>query len=314
METKEDKKGEKSISARLTDSDREHLIDKSLTAKRIAKMKKPKITTRQIDPIKVLKKEREIAMNFAIRAQKKFNTLIKSIILFGSQAKKTATSGSDIDIIIIIDDASINWDLELVAWYREELGKLLYTSKYKKELHINTIKLTTWWQDLMHGDPVVVNILRYGQVLLDFGGFFNPLKVLLLTGKIKPTPEAIYTALQRSPAHLARSKMALLSSIDGVYWTMIDAAQAALITLGKLPPSPEHIAGLLSKNFVEQKMLKPVYAEWMDDIYNLHRNILHGNIGEIKGAEIDEWQDKAEKFLLKMTEVIDILIDQKRKS
>ena len=43
---------------------------------------------------------------------------------------------SDIDIIIIIDDASIKWDMELIAWYRQELGKIIQTNPYKKSLHI----------------------------------------------------------------------------------------------------------------------------------------------------------------------------------
>src|SRR3990167_10220410 len=96
--------------------------------------------------------EKEIAMDFATRVHQKFDRLIKASILFGSQAKNTATEKSDVDIIFIIDDAAISWDLELVAWYREELSKLVQSSRYMRELHINSIKLTTWWQDLIEGD------------------------------------------------------------------------------------------------------------------------------------------------------------------
>src|SRR3989344_2690788 len=174
--------------------------------------------------------EKDIAMDFAINVQRKFSSMIKSIVLFGSQAKDTATSSSDIDIIIIIDDASIRWDAELVAWYREELSKMISSQNYSSELHINTVRLTTWWQDLLYGDPVVINILRYGEVMLDSGGFFQPLKVLLLDGKIKSTPEAVHVALQRAPTHLLRSRLSEMNAIEGVYWAMVDSAQAALMT------------------------------------------------------------------------------------
>src|SRR3989344_96111 len=123
--------------------------------------------------------EKDIALEFAMQVHKKFDKLVKASILFGSQTKHSATAKSDVDIILIVDDASINWDIELVAWYREELAKLIANNKYNRELHINTIKLTTFWEDLMHGDPVVINILRYGEALVDIGGFFNPLKSLL---------------------------------------------------------------------------------------------------------------------------------------
>ena len=69
--------------------------------------------------------------------------------------------------------------------YREELDKILKGNPYKKNLHINTIKLSTWWEDLMRGDPVLINILRYGEAMIDFAGFFNPIKYLLINGKIK---------------------------------------------------------------------------------------------------------------------------------
>jgi len=103
------------------------------------KGKKVKNNTGKFPTLK-LKTERDIAEDFASKVYKKFNKIVKSIILFGSQAKQEATSTSDIDIIIIIDDASIAWDQELIAWYREELGKLIATNPYKKELHVNTVK------------------------------------------------------------------------------------------------------------------------------------------------------------------------------
>ena len=131
-----------------------------------------------------LKTESDIAMDFATKTYKTFNKIIKSIILFGSTTKKTSSVGSDIDIIIIIDDVSINWDSELIVWYRTELDKILRTNPYQKSIHINTIKLSTWWQDLMTGDPVIMNVLRYGEALVDLAGFFEPLKFLLIKGKI----------------------------------------------------------------------------------------------------------------------------------
>ena len=53
--------------------------------------------------------EKDIAMDFAAKAYQKFDKIIKSIVLFGSSVKKNATASSDIDIVIIIDDASLLW-------------------------------------------------------------------------------------------------------------------------------------------------------------------------------------------------------------
>lgn len=258
-----------------------------------------------------IRNEHEIAERFASQIHKKFTTLIKATVLFGSQAKHTAVASSDIDIVIIVDDASVNWDLELVAWYREELGKLVAANKYAHELHVNTIKLTTWWQDLIAGDPVVLNILRYGEALIDIAGFFKPLKALLQQGKIHSTPESVYNALQRAPMHLSRSRASELGAIEGVYWTMVDSAQAALITAGQLPPSPEHMTAMLKETFVDKGLMKGDFVYWFRDCYALHKAIIHGHVTTLKGADIDVWQQRAEQFMKKMTDIIDHLLSTK---
>lgn len=256
--------------------------------------------------------DKDIAMDFATKVQRKFDHLIKATVLFGSQASGEARPGSDIDIVIILDDAAINWDMELTAWYREELAKLLAAEEYSKDLHINTIRLTTWWRDLLHGDPVVLNIIRKGQVLIDIGGFFNPLKSLMIQGKIHSTPEAVYAALQRSPYHLTRSKMSMLNAVEGVYWCMVEASQAALITLGKLPPSPEHITKMLHENFVETGVLKSDYVKWYHSTLIMHKQIAHGEVRTVPAKDIEDMQSKAEQFMKKMVEIIDQLIEARR--
>lgn len=252
--------------------------------------------------------EKDIAYDFAVKVYEKFNKLVKSVILFGSSAKQTSAKGSDIDLIIIIDDCTIQWDEELIAWYREELGKLIRGSGYTKSLHINSVRLSTWWADMIRGDPVVINVIRWGEALVDFGGFFNPLKVLLSQGKIKSTPEAIFAALQRSPAHLARSKAAILGAIEGLYWAMVDSAHAALIAAEQVPPSPEHIAEMLKKQFVDSKLLAAKYVVWYRDLYIVAHKILHGTVHEIHGKDIDMWQARTDEFMQEMAKIIKKLI------
>ena len=247
-----------------------------------------------------LKTDHEIAMDFAVKAYGKFDKVIKSVVLFGSVQKEKTTSGSDIDLIIIIDDVSLKWDQELIAWYREELDKILQHNPYSAKLHINTIKLSTWWEDLMNGDPVVLNIIRSGFPVLDYAGFIEPLKFLLLQGKIKGTPEAIYQCLQRAPGHLARSRAAELAAIDGVYWSMVDSAHGALIAAGYFPPSPEHVMVDLKEAFVDRGILKMKYVDWYKNMYYLHKKIDHKEIADINSAEIEDWQNKAEEFLKEM--------------
>lgn len=291
-------------------------VSKKSTHKRaIPKKKSLKKTSpkKSSAPTLNLKTDHEIATDFSLKVYDKFKKIIKSVVLFGSVEKEKVTFGSDIDIIIIIDDVSLKWDQELIAWYREELDKILQQNPYPAKLHINTIKLSTWWDDLMKGDPVVLNIIRSGFPVLDSAGFIEPLKFLMLQGKIKGTPEAIYQCIQRAPNHLARSKAAELTAIDGIYWSMVDAAHGALMAAGYFPPSPEHVMVDLKEAFVDRGMLKMKYVEWYKDIYYLHKKIDHKEYSDIKGSEIEVWQKKAEEFMEEMISIVKSIVDVKRK-
>jgi predicted nucleotidyltransferase len=252
--------------------------------------------------------KKDIAFDFAEKVYIKFDKLIKAVVLFGSVAKQTDQVDSDVDIIIIIDDAMVKFDQQLIAWYREELGKLMQANPYQSELHINTMKLTTWWNDLFRGDPTAINIVRYGESIIDFGGFFTPLKILLQQGNIRLTPEAIYTCLNRVPEHITRSKRAEISAIEGCYWAMVDASQALLMAVRVLPPSPEHIPVLLKEHFVDKKLLNIRYVSWYRDLFELHKRIVHGEVTGLKGEIIDGWQLRADEFFKVCLKLIDDIL------
>jgi len=261
---------------------------------------------------KELSEDYDIAYDFSTKVYKKFPDIIKSVVLFGSVPKSETKKGSDIDIIIIIDDCTIQWDSELIAWYKTELSKLIESQKYKKELHINTVTLSVFWEEVKAGDPTVINIIRYGQALIDFGGFFDPLKVLLAKGKIRPTPEAIFAVLRRSPEHIARARLSIVSSIEHLYWSMVDSAHAALMANNQTPPSPEHIAEMLDIIFVKRGKLNKRYIQWFIELRNLTKEIGHGNIKYLKGEEIDDHINKVvefEKVMRKLTS--DLIEDEK---
>jgi len=259
-------------------------------------------------PTLKFKTDRDIAMDFALRVYQKFDKMVKSIILFGSAAKEKMKVGSDIDVIIIIDDASIKFDEKLVLWYREELGKIIQANPYKKDFHINTIKLTTWWQDLSKGDPTIINVLRYGEALIDFGGFFNPLKILLQEGSIRPTSEAIYTALNRVPGHMTRSRIAEISALEGCYWAMVDSAQALLMSVNVSPPSPEKIPEMLNENFVNKRFLDIKYVHDFKKLHDLHKKVIHSEIKDLDGKIVDTWQEKSEVFFKVCVKLIDEIL------
>lgn len=280
--------------------------------KKVEKKSQKKTQTVSPENTMNLVTEKEIAMDFATKVYKEFNTLIKSIVLFGSSARQETKKDSDIDIIIILDDVTTKFDNELISWYRKNLGKVVVQNKYIRPLHINSVKLSTWWQDVIRGDPIVINVLRYGEAMIDFGGFFNPLRVLLKEGKIKSTPEAIYTLLERAPTHLSRARGATLATVDGLYWCMVDAAHAALISAEITPPSPEKIPEYLDQYFVKNKLLNKKYIDYYSEMHKVAKDIVHGKRSEVTGKFTDEWFVKSDEFLREMANLVEDIIRSKK--
>jgi predicted nucleotidyltransferase/uncharacterized protein (UPF0332 family) len=276
---------------------------KKKTAKKVTK----KTVSRKKTTSK-LKTDQDIAMDFATKAYKKFQEAIKSIVLFGSVSKNSTTKGSDIDILVIVDDCSIQWDQELIAWYREEMGKIVGSEK----LHINTVTLSTFWEDVREGEPAAINIIRYGQTLIDFGGFFDPLKSLLAKGRIRPTPEAIFTTLSRAPLHISRAKFDIVNSIEHLYWAMVDSAHSALMAKNQIPPSPEHVAEMLEEIFVKKKALDKKYVKWYREMHQLAHDIIHGNVKNLTGKDIDVLMARTIEFEKKLRDITARLIHKEK--
>ena len=259
-----------------------------------------------------LSDEYNIAYDFAAKVYKRFNEVIKSVVLFGSTAKNEMQRGSDIDIIVIVDDCTIAWDQALIAWYRTELSKIIATQKYYDRLHINTVTLSVFWEEVRNGEPLIINVIRYGQPLIDYGGFFEPLKVLLAKGKIRPSVEATFNALRRAPIHIARARINVLGAIESLYWAMVDSSHAALMAAKEAPPSPEHVAELLDEVFVRQRKLDKRYVDYYKDIYNLYHNVSHGNVKSITGKEVDDHIERVIDFEKEMRNLtVDLVKEEK---
>ncbi len=246
----------------------------------------------------------DIAYDFSTKVYKQFRELIKSIVLFGSVVKGEGKRASDLDIIIIVDDATVKWDDTMTAWYRTELAKIVDSHSYPRKLHVNTVTLTTFWQEVMAGEPLVINVLRYGVALIDFGGFFEPLKVLLARGRIRPSREAIFTALNRAPVHLTRARYNVLMSVEALYWAMVDSSHAALMAAGVTPPSPEHIPDLLHDAFVKKDHLNRKYVRWYYDLYALAHKISRGETSRIDARILYDWQEKTDKYIGVMARLV----------
>lgn len=244
----------------------------------------------------------KLAQQFAQQLKNELGDFLMSAILFGSSVRRETSPESDIDVLVISDDTSFELSEALIEAYRIIVEKAIVRTSPK--LHVTSMTFTSFWEYAKAGDPVVVNILRDGVALIDTG-FFEPLQILLKKGRIRPSEESIWRYFGRAPQTLLNSKWHLLQATLDLYWAVIDAAHAALMRAKEVPPTPEHVADLLEKTFVEHKQLEKKYVETMRNFYLLSKKITHREIKEIKGPEYEKHYLEADDFVKRMKKLIE---------
>lgn len=243
------------------------------------------------------KDELGLAYDFSKKIFDEFGAFLKAVILFGSVARKEAKEKGDVDILVIVDDTAVGMGAELVEAYRVITEKVI--AQVSTRIHVTSLKLTDFWEYVRAGDPIAVNILRDGVALLDTG-FFDPLRTLLARGRIRPTTESIWTYFARAPRTLHNSRWHLMQATLDLYWASIDAAHAALMKLGEIPPSPDHVADLIHEKMVKAKLIDSKYADTMRFFYDIQKKIMHREIKEITGGEYEKYAARAKEFVDKM--------------
>ena len=244
----------------------------------------------------------KVAQHFAQELKNELGDFLMGVVMFGSSARKESTTHSDIDVLVVGDDATYQMTEELVEGYRIIVESLI--AKVSTKLHITSMTFTSFWEYAKAGDPVVVNILRDGVALMD-SGFFDPLQRLLKLGKIRPSEESIWRYYSRSPMTLLNSRWHVLQATLDLYWAVIDAAHAALMRKGEIPPTPEHVADILERVYVSKGFLEKKYVETMRRFYTLSKAITHREIREIKGEEYERNYREAEEFVKRMRMLVD---------
>lgn len=247
----------------------------------------------------------DVATKFAMEIRKELGDFLKSVVLFGSSARRgmqrEGITPHDVDILLIINDLTLVASQEVISAYRVVVSNT--ASKVSRRLHINTLKLTTFWEYVRTGDPIVINMLRDGVPIWD-ENLFAPLQFLLIEGKIHPTKEAMWMYFTRAPITLQNANWHVLQGAIDLYWAVIDSAHAALIKIESMPPTPAHIADILAEKLVRKGLLHKKYVETVRTFYELNKKITHRELKKLTGKELDSYMTLAVEFVEEMKKII----------
>lgn len=246
-------------------------------------------------------KDVELAKKLAHNLNKELNDILKAVIVFGSVARGDAKKGSDIDVLVILNDLTFVLSDEVLQSLRVLIENV--AGKISNDFHITQMHLSSFWDYVRQGDPVIVNMLREGMPVYD-EGFFLPAQLLLDSGRIRPTKEAVWTYYQRAPKTLKNAEGHLLGAIVDMYWACIDAAHAALMHVGIVPGAPSHVAELLNEHFVKKGLLDASYVKILRQFYDLAKNIGHQQLVKMSGKDVDKYLAQAQDFVKRMKYIL----------
>ncbi len=225
----------------------------------------------------------DLAYRFSKEIHEELSDLVKGIILFGSAARKKQDV-NDIDILLILDDVSVRLVPELVQTYRIIVEKAV--QKISPKIHVTSMKFSSFWEYIRAGDPIAVNVIRDGYAIYDTG-FFEPMQLLLLQGRIKPSDEATWSYYNRGQQFLTSSKKRLVDAVVDLYWGAMDVAHAALMSIGEVPVSPEEVPNLVEDKLVRGRLVDKKLPWTLRKLYSYHKKITTGRIKEVSGEDFD---------------------------
>jgi len=257
----------------------------------------------KIEEIKDKKERIEILKKFTKELLKKYGPIVRSVVLFGSTAREEWQGKSDIDVFVIIDDtrqkitpmAKDKIDAEMVKISKDIHSQLSVQQPYL---------LTEFWNMVRLGHPIVFNFIREGVPVYDKDTFL-PIKRLLQMGEIKPSKEAVEKYIERAPKRIKRVENAkIYMVVEDCYYAMMESAQAVLMFLGETPPRPSDAAEALRRATVSIKLLEPKYAEWLENIVSVRKDVEHRKKQSMPGGELDAWIKKTKQFVKRMQQLI----------
>lgn len=172
--------------------------------------------------------------------------------------------------------------------------------------------ITDYWDRLKSMDVKLYSEMRLSIILYDPSGFFAPLKILLIQGKIPCTREAVQVIMKESPEKILKVHNELKREIiSSLYNLTIDAGQAPIVLVGHDPPIPRDVPGELERIFVKRKMLNATSVKICADIIKYYKDVEHGRITVISGKDLHVFLEASEIFIKDMEELMKKIAKQK---
>src|SRR3989338_5366075 len=223
------------------------------------------------------KKQLALANRFKDEVLKKYNNIVKAIVLFGSLTRADFHEKSDIDMLVVVDDVTARFTPEMKDDFDDRLYDIAKNISESMTVQPAWL-LSEFWDMARIGHPLLFTIVRDGWALYDTG-FFIPVRKLLELGKIPTTLEAFEKFMETAPQKINRVETAKLYMVaEDLYYAMLNCSQAVLMYLGENPPAPKHTPQEVREHLVSAGLLEETYLNDLESVIEFRKRVEHKEV------------------------------------
>jgi predicted nucleotidyltransferase/uncharacterized protein (UPF0332 family) len=257
------------------------------------------------------KKKMKLAEKFKDEVIKKYSKIVKAVVIFGSFTRGDFREKSDVDMLVIYDDTAARLTPEGKLRFDNDLRKI--AKEISPDVSVQPAwSLTEFWDMARIGHPLLYTIVRDGWALYD-SGFFIPVRKLLEAGKIPATLEAVEKFMNSVPLKIKRVEAAKLFMIaEDLYYAMLNATQAIIMFLGRIPPTPKYTPKAVEEYLISTKLLEKEYLDDLKEIIEFRKGVEHKEIKSVSGQKLDELIEKTKKYVSRMEQLL-LQLEKKKK-
>ncbi|MBL7169888.1 MAG: nucleotidyltransferase domain-containing protein, partial [Candidatus Aenigmarchaeota archaeon] len=250
-------------------------------------LKEEKIQPKQEEkPQKTSEGSYRRVIQFTKKIKKMHGDIIKSVLIFGSAARKEAKKTSDIDVWVVVDDTATKGTEDILKIRTQ----LQLVGQEMKDIHVQMNGLTEFWGWMKLGSPELFNFLRDGLVIYDTG-FIKPVQRMLKMGLLPPSEETVGLKVRSCDGLVKRVEASWKADVFDLRYAATDICQAVIMHYYKETPDHKRMPTALEK-LVKEHGLEKEYIEKYKRLDKLWKDLDH----KIVKKPTPEYVAKADKL------------------
>lgn len=231
-------------------------------------------------------------VQFTRKIKKMYGDIVKSVLIFGSAARKEAKKTSDIDVWVVVDDTTTKGTQDVLKMKTQ----LQLIGKDMKDIHVQMNGLTEFWNWMKTGSPELFNFLRDGLVVYDTG-FVKPVQRMLKMGLFPPSEETVSLKVKSCDALVKRVEASWKADVFDLRYAATDICQAVVMHHYKEMPDHKRMIEFLEK-LVKDHNLEKEYIEKYKDLNKLWKDLDHKRV-EKSDPDYVKKADKISRDIIK---------------